>query len=465
MRSILFAAAFGVSLPASAWANPFDLFGAGARAQAMGGAVAALSSDYMATFHNPAGLPYGRNEIGLGIVGSFNRTSILLSPRPSGYDPPAYGQRLNARADTEDPDGVLGATVGLTLKLFDEDVAIGAAFFVPFDGFARMRTSFPDEQEQYFTNRLRFELVGDRAGGEVIALGLGYRLLPWFSMGMGLMVVPAARTINNVYTPNSTDPSSSLINVDIEQSARAALTAGLRVDPYDWLRIGAAFQDELFVGLEGYNQVQLRGDEDAEPILQPLDVVRQYSPPRLSGSVALVAPSGLTGTVEGTWLGWSNYLNARAELAGFDDTFDWKLGVEYPVNPRTYFRGGLGWSPSPVPPQTGRTNYVDNDRVVLGLGAGRDFEVWGEQLTVDLAIQLHALLVEETRKTVRPDGAYPPCGEGVTGLCDEVPDLAQDTPLQRAADTKGLQTGNPGFPGYTHGGYIMAASIDVKWRF
>ena len=30
---------------------------------------------------------------------------------------------------------------------------------------------------------------------------------------------------------------------------------------------------------------------------------------------------------------------------------------------------------------------------------------------------------------------------------------------------QGLQTGNPGFPGFTHGGYVITAAIDLKWRF
>ncbi len=454
-----------LAAPSAARANPFDGFGAGARSQAMAGAVGALTHDHMATFHNPAGLAHGVTELGFGLVGSFNRTSILLSPRPAGYDPPTYAKRLNPRSDTEDPQGVIGATVGLNLKMFHDDLALAVAFYVPFQGFARIRTAFADEDEQYFRNRLRFERLGDSLQGEVIAVGLGYRLLPWFSMGIGLMILPVVESVNNVYTPNSADPSTAKINVDIEQSARAALTAGVLAQPLDWLRAGVAFQDEIFLGLEGYNQVQLRGDEDSEPILQDLDVVSHYSPPRLSASVALGRTGGVIGSIEGTWHGWSNYRDARGDLAHFEDTIDWKAGVEYPVERHTFFRGGVGFDPSPVPEQTGRTNYVDNDRVILSLGAGRDFELWGEQLTLDVSVQLQTLLRHETRKTARSGGAYPPCAEGETALCDEVPDLAADTPLMRAEDTKGLQTGNPGFPGFTHGGYMAVSSIDLKWRF
>jgi len=32
-------------------------------------------------------------------------------------------------------------------------------------------------------------------------------------------------------------------------------------------------------------------------------------------------------------------------------------------------------------------------------------------------------------------------------------------------EAQGLQTGNPGFPGYAHGGLIVQAGVEVSWRF
>ena len=459
----ILALALLAALPTVAHANPFDLFGAGARAQGMGGAVTASATDHMAAFHNPGGMAVGGRVLGFGITGSFNRTNILLSPRPAGYDPPDYAHRLNARSDTEDPAGVAGATVGLTLPLWTEKLAIGAAFFFPFDGFARMNTVFPDEQEQYYTNGLRQEIIGQRAGGEVMAVALSYRLNEWFSAGMGLLILPAVQTVNDVYTPNTTDPATSKINVSIEQGARSGITAGALIQPLDWLGVGVAFHDEVFLELEGFNRIQLKGEP--EPVIQPLRVITHYSPPRLAGAVAVRAASGFMATAEAVWHGWSNYLDERGNLAGFEDTVDLKLGTEYPLRNRTYVRAGLGWQPSPVPPQTGRTNFVDNDRVTVSVGAGREFLMWGEEMTVDLSLQAHSLLTAETHKRVRADGRYPACVEGERRLCDEVPDLAADTPLQPAAPTQGLQTGNPGFPGFTSGGYVVSAGVDVKWHF
>ena len=171
-------------------------------------------------------------------------------------------------------------------------------------------------------------------------------------------------------------------------------------------------------------------------------------------------------TGEGAWAKWSRWLDARGEDGGLDDAWVLRAGVEYTTSPRTALRAGLGWHPTPVPEQTGRTSFVDNDRLVLAVGAGHELRLWGDEVAVlDLAVQLQALVPAEVVKEAPADGRWPACDEGVTSVCDEVPDQAEDTPLRSAAETTGLQTGNPGFPGYAHGGYLIAASLDLTWRF
>lgn len=444
-----------------AWANPYDLFGAGARAQGMAGAATALSGDYLSTFHNPAGLAGAGNSLGFGIMGSFNRASIRLAPRPAGYDPPAYDLRLNPREETENPDGVVGVAVGVSLELFSEDLVIGALIFAPLDGFANAQTAFSDEREQYFSNQLRFELIGDRADTEVFNVGLAYRLRPWISMGIGMLLLPQANVVNDVYTPNAARPDEVDLNVQLEQGTKRAITAGLMLQPWDWLRFGAAFQDEVFFAITGHNDVQLNGEEEEDPTRQEIDLVQHYSPPRFTVSLAYL-DDDLNATVEATWRGWSRYLDDHGKLADFEDRIEWKAALEYPVGDKTFVRTGLTWSPSPVPDQDGRTNFVDNDRVVFALGAGRDFELWRQDLTIDFGVQLHGLL---TRSVDKSTSTAPRCTEDETRLCDEVEDRDEDSALVRAADTKGLQTGNPGFPGFAHGGYVISAGVDFKWRF
>jgi len=118
--------------------------------------------------------------------------------------------------------------------------------------------------------------------------------------------------------------------------------------------------------------------------------------------------------------------------------------------------------PSPVPDQSGRTNYVDNDRGMASVGASYKFDALGQPMQVDWALQLQMLLTRETHKTIRAD--YPDCAEGVDALCDEVPDdTAHPRTGQPFDEAQGMQTGNPGFPGFTSGGWMGAVVLELSW--
>ncbi|MEY3014039.1 MAG: hypothetical protein RIT45_2774, partial [Pseudomonadota bacterium] len=61
---------------------------------------------------------------------------------------------------------------------------------------------------------------------------------------------------------------------------------------------------------------------------------------------------------------------------------------------------------------------------------------------------------------------YPACAPGVATLCDEI---ADDTPNPNTGKPEpafaGLQTGNPGFPGWQSYGTLLAFGLDLRWRF
>src|SRR5205814_804792 len=105
-----------------------------------------------------------------------------------------------------------------------------------------------------------------------------------------------------------------------------------------------------------------------------------------------VLPS-LTVMAELVWFRWSGFRGGAPDLRvlvdlgitppllralfpaeGFRDTFVPRLGLEWrrPVHRAVDVaaRAGVAWEPSPVPGQTGLTSFADNDRVVVGAGAG-----------------------------------------------------------------------------------------------
>ena len=117
----------------------------------------------------------------------------------------------------------------------------------------------------------------------------------------------------------------------------------------------------------------------------------------------------------------------------------------------------LTYSPSPVPEQTGRSNYVDNHRLGAALAAEYRLDVWGTRCKLGVQAQGHHLVPRHQRKLPTPTQ---PSGEPVAPelVRDELPDDAQ---LSGRAVTgaEGLQTNNPGWPGFASSGWIASAGV------
>ena len=106
-----------------------------------------------------------------------------------------------------------------------------------------------------------------------------------------------------------------------------------------------------------------------------------------------------------------------------------------------------------VPPQTGRSNYVDGD--IWGGTMGHQFRVpAGHRVWV---VGVHAQLWRVMQQTVHKDP---------DAIIDEFPD-GSVTSLDGAAmpESEGLQTNNPGFPGYRSGGYGFGGGVSASVEF
>jgi len=109
----------------------------------------------------------------------------------------------------------------------------------------------------------------------------------------------------------------------------------------------------------------------------------------------------------------------------------------------------VNYQPTPVPAQTGRSNYVDNDRIGLLLGGEYQFPVATFSIKVGLQAQAQRLL---QRYQSKKDEL----------IVDELPDGSVDSitkaPITSAA---GLQTNNPGWPGFASEGWILGGALSA----
>jgi long-chain fatty acid transport protein len=147
---------------------------------------------------------------------------------------------------------------------------------------------------------------------------------------------------------------------------------------------------------------------------------------------------------------WSQYDNRQGEhpQGTWNNTVSYAIGGGFLWKDR-HVTADLGYRPSPVPDQTGRTNYVDNARLLVSLGIEGPVKFLGKDLEAGLGLFGSFFLPREVTKDLsRPYAAG--------GLRDEYPDSAADP------NSAGLQTNNPGFPGWRSTGYMVGAGATFR---
>lgn len=460
----------GASTPAHA--SPFDVYGAGGEDSASGARTAAPTG--AASIHyNVGALTETSPGLSVGLLGAVNRLSILMTPRPAGYDIPDLGDDSPALPSSsspapEDVEGVpplYAATLGVVTGFGLDRLRVGALVFLPTQSAVTMRTHFSDERERYASNRLRFELLDDRLRRLDIQAGAAFSLREWISLGAGLMIAPNASLNNDVTLKDAANQEDAQINLSAETGANLGWMGGALLKIGDALRLGVSWRSPVYIEVTGENRIFVQGTEgpDGQPqtVTQELSFVPSYSPAR--GSFGASWRGDRLGVdLDVRYMRWSQYLDTHGAEAGFEDRFNVHLGGQWAFSEDLVALVGVGYEPTPVPAQTGRTNYVDNDRGVFSLGAGHDLSLGGAPTRLEWFGQFHVLSPRTTRKDVLD--TYPECADGVRELCDEVPDDTADSRTgQTYPEAAGLQTGNPGFPGFSSGGWVGVFGFKLTW--
>ncbi len=455
----------------SAQANPFDTYGAGARSTAMGGAQVASGHNAMSIYDNVAGLAGAPVELRAGLFATWADTPIKLYDRPDGYDIPDLGTRTptlpsadtrEARQDTDSIDPLYGIQVGMTTDFGGTDTRGGVMVMLPTNDLLQLQSQFPDERERIYSNQLSHEVIGSRVHRPVIEFGAARQMTDRIAFGVGGTYLPGAMVGTTAYVRDPADQSDVDINLDGHTTNNWGLLTGVIVDATDDLSLGLAYRGGLDFGIEGANVIQVRGiNATEEESTQELDWVPISTPSSIRGGLAWEVGS-LELSLDGRYTFWSNYRNTHNEEADFNNTLEGRLGAEWRYSPDTRLRAGLGAIPSPVPEQDGRTNYVDNTRLMASVGGAHEFGVMDRTMEVSWYVQAQHLLERQTHK--RAQGSYPACDPGVRVLCDEVPDDTSDpTTGEPYEEAQGLKTGNPGFPGFSSGGWLGMVGIELRY--
>jgi hypothetical protein len=350
----------------------------------------------------------------------------------------------------------------------------GLAALVPTSGLLSIASQYPDEREQFFSNTVHLVRFGEWSQVLSLQFGLAFQPVSWLSIGLAAEGGLNVKATLDMYIPEATVQDFALVNAAFEAAPAARGVIGLAAQPLDWLSIGLVWRDRRFSEVDADAMLNLWNYHEPGNATEPKRVQQRhllaldFEPMEVSLAVG-VRFERLFAQASVTWNHWSDFIDTHHKRAQenavweegdpadmryeWDDTFSLALGLGYEYLDGLSFSAGGGWRPSPVPPQVGRTNYADADLFNVAAGHRVDLPIGQRVLRIDAGLQLW--IMGET--TVHKDPAQ---------TKDEFPDEARTLiggqPMPEAA---GLQTNNPGFPGYTFGGLALAGTLTVAYLF
>lgn len=488
----LFASGMLLTSHASA-SPPFELMGGvggtgGLQARTVPGGAASAYFNPALLVDTPAGLTFG-------FVVVSQQIGISLDPRPPGFAVPdgtanaehADGSRwgnypiatnllqngrtadashdaLPARPRQGDGSGhgVLSyEVIGLVGKLFHDRLTLGLYGMIPNGDFTNLNAFYNDEREQYFSNSLHPELYSDRLSALSIAFGAGFKVTDALSVGLAATLSLKANVGAPTYVVDAGRLQDILIDSNASVNMSIAPHLGVSYEPTPRLRLTGTVHSPEKVEL-GANFTFLL----ANGIQQSSGVtwVHDYMPWRIGAGASYDLwkedDQALTVAATAVYGKWSDYVDRHGETPvpayGWYDTISPAAGLRFQRGPVGTFLDAQ-FQPTPVPLQTGRTNYVDNDRASLAIGVEYQFSFAGTPMRFGAQTQAHWLIPRHQTKLPTPTTSD---GQNHTPalVADEVPDDAElsGEPL---AGHDGLQTNNPGFPGFGSQGWILGGGL------
>ncbi len=439
-----------------------------------------------ATYFNPALLPWVDDGVSAGLLFLAQRVTVDYHARDAAVDVPASvydARRLLADGTTAALElrplptdrlpkgrGAAGGTddraymgFGTVKRFLAARLAVAFHALLPVTEVQAQRPFFVDEREQYFSNSLQPELLGDRTEGGAFVLALAGRPLPWLGLGAGLTVDNRSTVRTTLYMPEASDQASTLSNTEVVVRSSVVPHFGLALRPWAGLRLAATCHVGSRSDVDTTSVLRFWTypyPEGADSLTHSYTDVQRFEPLRVGFGAgwesdrdqSVAWSAGLVGR----WARWSTYLDRHgaAPLEAWADTVSLAGGGSV-VWADQRFGLDVAFVPSPVPPQEGRTNYVDTARLGTGFGWEGTFRARGLSFTVGVHGQVQRLLPRS--ETKRADAAHP--------VPDEFPESVDVVSGQVLADAAGLQTNNPGYPGYDVSGWLVGVGAVATLKF
>jgi long-chain fatty acid transport protein len=503
-RSARVLAVLSTLWPAVTQASPlFELVGSnlgdgGFNARAYGPSSAS-------TYFNPALLPQAREGLELGWF-VFNDSIKITLDRRSGLEdvpedvvvdfeprdvPPVPTRWLETGCRTTDggrcvtdiapqPRQSAGSShntrvyqvLGLTNHVFDRYLTVGLYTLIPIGPYTEAHSFFNDEREQYFSNSLHPELYSDRLTSMALAFGVGSKPLDWLSLGVAFTLNLANTATGQTYVGNANNLDQTLqLSTDLDVGTGVAPHFGALLEPFEQLDLSLTVHTPQAMTIETTPSTYLRNGDKQGAKRRAVHAWLPWTFGLGASYEVFRAPRHVGAVTAGaTYQLWSQYENRQGErpLRNYEwsDVPSGTLGLRYTYDERvsTYIDGR--YQPTPVPLQTGRTNYVDNDRWSAGAGVNYDLDVKKWEVTFRFGVQAQFHLLTERHQT-KIDPRAPQFAGGTFSqlVIDERPSTVEDMLGNPIPEAEGLQTNNPGWPGFGSKGILAGAGASASLLF
>jgi long-chain fatty acid transport protein len=344
--------------PRSAWAGGLARPNiGGARALGWAGAFTAVADDPAALHYNPAGMATQyRDSVMLGL-------EFIVAPRvytPITIDPSTGAEVVRPDQAAKNTPNFL-PTAGFVTRLGQNGVpsrlALGVGFWNTFGGAVEYEKGEPTVTALNATQTAALELVSGIAyeASDFVQVGASVRF------GLGLFSVDA--------TAKPVDGEFSAFGFG------AGFTLGVMVKPTEALRLGLSYRSALTIDTRGSGTLVINR--------VPTDVTPRHTQewPQQASLGLLWRPSrrfGISAQVD--WSDWSRADELVIEFEqdpsatqifdiDFHDSVAAHLGLEAQVSDGLVLRGGLTFDGNAVPDRTIERQYLDADKLAVGLGA------------------------------------------------------------------------------------------------
>ncbi len=369
---------------------------------------------------------------------------------------PGFAPRPRQSEGTSGVNRSYGA-FGLVKHLVPDRFTLGFYAMVPISNLTTAESFYPDQREALFSDSLHPELYGDRLTSLSFVLGAAFKLVPQISIGASLSLGLANMATSNTYVRDPTNYSTLLLDDSITTQVDLSPVVGITYAPVGWLRFGATLHSPEKFSVDTTIDATLPSGTTSGGTV---DNVFDWMPWSTSfGVEADVIQRGkytmsLTGSLKYAF--WSDYLDRVGQSPSvygpqfaWSDTLSGTVGVRHRYG---HARGFIdfGYVPSPVPEQTGNSNYVDNSRVTLSAGGDIALQIGPARIRPGAQFFVNRLIYRDNVK----DNAL---------ITDELPDGSVfSTTGKPVPGAVGLQTNNPGWPGFSSEGWVWGGGITVE---